>query len=191
MSMNVMKGGMAIIAVCVAGLLSAGCGGSSAAPPAAVNGPGTTAATATTPAFAPSATPGPSATADQYVACLSAGTCTAQQQNAIARYNGMAGGTGTNGCLLGGAGDDCTPSQQHGIYGLYQDGNIDLPGEPNTLVACLSAGTCLPAQQESLATYNEITDAGGTNGCLVGGGCTPSQQQSIYHSGAVKFPSGA
>lgn len=187
MSMNVTKGAMAIIAVCAAGLLSAGCGGSSSAPPAAVKTPDATAATTPTP----SATPAPSATADQYVACLSAGTCTAQQENAIAQYNGIADGDGTNGCLIGGAGDDCTPSQQQEIYRDYQNGNIDLPGEPNMLVACMSAGTCTPTQQESLAGYNEITDADGTNGCLVGGGCTSSQQQSIYHSGAVKFPSPA
>jgi hypothetical protein len=119
--MNAMKG-VAIIAVCAAGLLSAGCGGSSLAPPAAVKTPGATAAT--TPAPTPSATPAPSATADQYVACLSAGTCTAQQQNAIASYNGMTDAAGTNGCLLGGAGDDCTPSQQQAIY---ESGAVKFP----------------------------------------------------------------
>jgi hypothetical protein len=115
---------------------------------------------------------------------MSAGTCTAAQQESIASYNGMtaAFANGTNGCLEAGS---CTPSQ---LQGIYQSDNVPLPGQPNQYAACLSAGNCTAAQQQGIAAYNGITDAAGTNGCLVGGDCTSSQQQGIYHSGILKFP---
>jgi hypothetical protein len=186
---KLMMGGM-VVAACAAGLLLTACGGSSA--PTAAKTPDATAASTPTPTPAPSSASAPSATGNQYVACLSAGTCTAQQENAIAQYNGIGDGGGTNGCLIGGTGGDCTPSQQQEIYsGDYENGTLFLPGEPNQLSACLSAGTCTATQQEAIASYNNLTDAAGTNGCLVGGGCTSSQQQDIYQSGEVKFASRA
>lgn len=182
---KVMPGGMAVIAVCAAGLLAAGCGGSSSAPPAAAAAPATTAPT--TPASALNSAPAPSATADQYAACLAAGTCTAQQMEAIATYSGITDKNGTNGCLAAGS---CTPSQQQDIYHGYQNGDpgVRLPGQPDQFTACMSAGTCNPGQMKTIAQYNGITDGAGTNGCLVGGNCTAAQQQDIYHAGVPKLP---
>jgi hypothetical protein len=180
-----MTGEMIFISVCAAGLLLTACG-SSSTPPAAAKSPKATATAAATDTPSPTSAPSPLGTANQYVACMSAGSCTVAQQEAIAKYNGMtaASATGTNGCLVAGT---CTPSQ---MQGMHQQDNVLLPGQPNQYEACLSAGTCTAVQQEGIAVYNGMTAAAanGTNGCLIAGTCTSSQQQEIYQSGVLKFP---